>query len=90
MPKSRIFISHILKETELAKLLKKHLSDDYLGSFDIFVSSDGKSIQAGSNWRIELEKALEEAEIEIIFCSKESVGKPWVNFEAGAGWKEEF
>ncbi len=88
MPERKIFISHISKERELAELLKKHISEDYLGAFEIFVSSDGKSIQAGKPWLTEVEQALEEAKIEFILCSKESVGKPWVNFEAGAAWKK--
>ncbi len=50
MPERKIFISHISKERELAELLKKHISEDYLGAFEIFVSSDGKSIQAGKPW----------------------------------------
>jgi len=86
MAKPKVFISHISKETELAQMLKKHLAKDFLNFLDIFASSDGKTIQAGGKWLEELSKALKEAQIEIILCSKESVGRPWVNFEAGAGW----
>jgi hypothetical protein len=86
MTKPTVFISHISKETELAQILKRHLAKDFLNFFDIFVSSDGKSIKAGSKWLEKLGQALEETQIEIILCSKESVGRPWVNFEAGAGW----
>lgn len=87
MAKPQIFISHISKETELAQTLKKHLAKDYLLNPDeIFVSSDGKSIEAGEEWLKELREALQDAPIVIILCSKESVGRPWVNFEAGAGW----
>jgi hypothetical protein len=86
MAKPKVFISHISKETELAQVLKKQLTKDFLNFLDIFVSSDGTSIQAGGKWLDELNKALKEAQIEIILCSKESVGRPWVNFEAGAGW----
>lgn len=86
MARPKVFISHISKEAELAQMLKKHLAKDFLNFLDIFVSSDGKSIQAGGKWLDELSKALEEAQIEIVLCSKESVGRPWVNFEAGAGW----
>lgn len=86
MTKPTVFISHISNETELAQILKRHLAKDFLNFFDIFVSSDGKSIKAGSKWLERLGQALEETQIEIILCSKESVGRPWVNFEAGAGW----
>jgi hypothetical protein len=30
--------------------------------------------------------ALQEAKAVVILCSKESIGRPWVNFEAGAAW----
>lgn len=86
MAKSKVFISHISQETGLAQILKKHLSEDFLKSLDIFVSSDGKTIQAGTNWLEAVTAALENAKIEIVLCSKNSVGRPWVNFEAGAGW----
>ena len=86
MAKPKIFISHISKETELAQVLKKHLAKDFLNFLDIFVSSDGQTIQAGGKWLDEVSHALEDAQIEIVLCSKESVLRPWVNFEAGAGW----
>jgi hypothetical protein len=34
----------------------------------------------------EVDKALRSADLQIVMCSKESVGRPWVNFEAGAVW----
>ena len=86
MPRKKIFISHITSETELAQSLKKHLEDHFRGLLDIFVSSDRATIQAGSKWLDEVNKALKSADLQIILCSKESVGRPWVNFEAGAVW----
>jgi hypothetical protein len=86
MAKARLFISHISTETELAQVLKKRLDQDFLGVLDIFVSSDKRSIQAGSPWLDDLNTALEEAQFVVVLCSKESIGRPWVNFEAGAGW----
>ncbi|HEX3555449.1 MAG TPA: TIR domain-containing protein [Thermoanaerobaculia bacterium] len=81
----KVFISHVSSETELAQVLKRHLIHDFR-DLDVFVSSDGKSIQAGDNWFEELRKALKNAKVEIVLCSLESIGRPWVNFEAGAGW----
>ena len=86
MKKSMLFISHIAKETDLAQCLKKFLVNDFLGILEVFVSSDGKTIQAGEPWLNKLSEALERAKFEIVLCSKESVARPWVNFEAGAGW----
>jgi hypothetical protein len=86
MQRKRIFISHISIETLLAQNLKQRIGTDFLGLVDIFVSSDQKTIQAGSKWLEEVEKGLKRADLRIILCSKESVGRPWVNFEAGAVW----
>jgi len=86
MTKKRVFISHISSEAQLSQHLKQRIERDFLGLVDIFVSSDQKSIQAGSKWLEEVDKALRSADLQIVMCSKESVGRPWVNFEAGAVW----
>jgi TIR domain-containing protein len=86
MAKKNVFISHISGETEIARLLKQKLDADFLGLLDVFVSSDFKSIKAGENWLAEIEKGLKTAHILIVLCSKDSIGRPWVNFEAGAVW----
>ena len=86
MSGKRVFISHISSETELAQNLKKHLEKHFLGLLDIFVSSDRATIPAGSKWLEEVDKALKSADLQVVLCSKESVGRPWVNFEAGAVW----
>lgn len=84
--KPRIFISHISEEAELARLLQEHIDRDFLGMLELFVSSDLISISAGSQWLQEIEQALKEAQIELLLCSKKSIQRPWINFEAGAAW----
>ena len=86
MNKPIIFISHISEESELAAIFKKHLIADFLGLVDIFVSSDAASILAGQNWLNSIDAALRTACIELVICSKASIKRPWINFEAGAGW----
>lgn len=86
MDKSTIFVSHITEELELATILKKHLTKDFLGLVDVFVSSDTVSITAGQIWLDSVDEALNTACIELILCSKSSIKRPWINFEAGAGW----
>jgi hypothetical protein len=86
MPKPKLFISHISTEAELAQLLKQSISTDFLNLVEVFDSSDGTTIRAGSKWLDEVSGALAKAKIEIVLCSHESVRRPWVNFEAGAGW----
>jgi hypothetical protein len=81
-----IFISHISDETDMAQWLKARMDRDFLGSLDIFVSSDRSTIAAGRKWLDEVDKALKRADLQIVLCSRDSVGRPWVNFEAGAVW----
>jgi hypothetical protein len=84
--KPRIFVSHISDEAVLADILKKCLLKDFLGLVDVFVSSDEVSIDAGANWLESIKSALESAKVELVLCSKASIKRPWINFEAGAGW----
>jgi hypothetical protein len=84
--KTRVFISHISTESALAEGLKKRLQGDFLGLLDIFVSSDQTTIAAGKKWLDEVDEALKAADLAIVLASTASVGRPWVNFEAGALW----
>jgi len=86
--KKRIFISHISEESSLAKILKDEILKRTSGMVDIFVSSDGESIEAGQEWLETIKKALRESELMIALCSKESINRSWVNFEIGAGWSK--
>jgi hypothetical protein len=86
MAKPRLFISHTSPESDLAQLLKRRFRKDFLGFVDVFVSSDGTTIEAGKPWLDELRQSLQDARIALVLCSKESITRPWVNFEAGAAW----
>jgi hypothetical protein len=82
---TQIFISHITAEHELAGLLKQRIEKHFLEQVDVFVSSDQESIQAGEPWLAAL-RNLTTASMAIVLCSAASVGRPWLNFEAGAAW----
>ncbi len=82
----KVFISHIAEEIDLAVLLKEQIADDFLGKVECFVSSDTESILAGHNWLTSVEDALKSASVEVILCSPAAIRRPWINFEAGAGW----
>jgi hypothetical protein len=84
--KPTVFISHIVDESALARALQGHLQRDFLGLLDVFVSSDGESISAGANWLSTISEALKRTKLEVVVCSRASVNRPWVNFEAGAAW----
>jgi hypothetical protein len=84
--REHVFISHIADESRLALLIKDHLLRDFRSGISIFVSSDAESIAAGERWMDSIEAALRNAALELILCSTLSIERPWINFEAGAGW----
>ena len=86
MNKPIVFISHITEEKEMVIELKKLIEDSFLGMLEVFVSSDENSISSGSRWLDNITDALGSCVIELILCSPKSIQRPWVNFEAGAGW----
>lgn len=86
MNKPIVFISHITEEAELAKELKKILEESFLGMLDVFVSSDEGSLSAGTRWLDDITDSLSNCKVELILCSEKSITRPWINFEAGAGW----
>ncbi|MGL9969447.1 toll/interleukin-1 receptor domain-containing protein [Enterococcus sp. DIV1420a] len=86
--KKTVFISHISEEATLAKMLKDEIEKKFMGFVEVFVSSDGSSIETGKMWLEQITNALNNADAMIALCSEESVKRPWVNFEMGAGWKK--
>lgn len=89
MEKPIVFISHITEEKEMALELKQLIEESFLGMLSVFVSSDENSISSGSRWLDNITSALGNCAIELILCSPKSVKRPWINFEAGAGWIRE-
>jgi hypothetical protein len=86
MSKPLVFISHISEEKELAIAFKDLIESSFLGMIDLFVSSDHSSVQLGQKWLDNITEALGSCVVEIVICSSKSVVRPWINFEAGAGW----
>lgn len=81
-----IFLSHIHEESALARLVKQALEDEFSGFVDVFVSSDGTSIPAGSNFLKRIEDGLVGCIGAIYLISPASVKRNWINFELGAVW----
>lgn len=86
MTKSLVFISHISEEKEVAIAVKELIERSFLGLIEVFVSSDQHSISMGQKWLDQISAALKKCVVEIILCSPKSINRPWINFEAGAGW----
>ena len=86
MDKRLVFISHIAEEKEVAIAVKELIESSFLGLIEVFVSSDQHSIGMGQKWLDQISAALKECVVEIVLCSPKSINRPWINFEAGAGW----
>jgi hypothetical protein len=80
--KPTVFFSHSSKDKEAIK----HLKDRFLKitgkTIDVFVSSDGQSIPLGHNWVKTIEDALGRAKLMFVFVTPNSIGSPWLPFEA--------
>ena len=78
----KIFLSHISEEAQLAILLKQNL-EIVLDDLEVFVSA--VDIHLGEGWLKAVDEALSTANAVIVLCSKNSVRRPWLNFESGGG-----
>ncbi|GEM_PF-2178462 len=82
----KVFISHINEDSKLASVLKQWIESTFLGEVEVFVSSEPVDNRPGERWFEKIENELEQSKLLIILASKESVVRPWINFETGAGW----
>src|SRR5580698_8128649 len=85
MEKKGVFISHITEERKTALCLKEFLRESFGRGLEVFVSSDYESISGGEIWFTTIMNALKTSLVEIVVLSPNSVGRPWINFEAGVG-----
>ncbi len=82
---SEVFISWSgEKANKYAKFLEDILNKIFDKRAETFYSAN---IESGSLWLQRINLALEESKVGIIVMTKESIKKPWVNFESGAIFK---
>jgi len=86
MNSHKLFLSHIHEEKELAVLIKAAIEEEFSGFVEVFVSSDGTSIPAGSNFLKRIEDGLVNCIGALYLISPVSVKRNWINFELGAVW----
>lgn len=72
------------KANKYAKFLEDMLNRIFSKRAETFYSGN---IESGAVWLDRINQALENSKIGIIILTKESMRKPWVNFEAGAIFK---
>ena len=82
MPPS-VFLSHVTAESNVALAVREQLELAIPG-LRVFASS--ADIALGSRWLAEIDIALRRAKALLVLCSRWSVERRWINFEAGAGW----
>lgn len=80
-----IFVSFVHEEEDAASELERFVRDAFDNRADVFMSSEGW-IHAGDEWMRRVFDELNNARVVISMLSPASVGRPWINFEAGAGW----
>lgn len=85
MDKDRVFISHITEERALGTLVKELLKKSFGNDLKVFLSSDHESIESGEGYFNKILSELKSSEAIIVLLSKESMHRPWINFEAGVG-----
>ncbi|MHC6527007.1 toll/interleukin-1 receptor domain-containing protein [Vibrio proteolyticus] len=86
MNNHQLFLSHIHEEQELAVIIKEAIEEEFSGFVEVFVSSDGTSIPAGSNFLKRIEDGLVNCIGALYLISPVSVKRNWINFELGAVW----
>jgi hypothetical protein len=79
-----IFLSHINEETQVASVLKDWLESSL--DRDVHLSGESASVQLDKQRLAEVEKALGAAQVVLLLCSDQSVGRPWISFESGCAW----
>ena len=78
----KCFISHIHEEHPVAAALKAIIERRVPGC-TVWVS--GVDLKHGDQWLSELDSAMDSTDKVLVLCSRQSIDRPWVHFEAGFG-----
>jgi hypothetical protein len=84
-----VFVSFIHEEELIAGTVLSFLREIFGDEVEIFLSADRTTIYAGDNWIDEILSALKSTKVLVSVLTPESIGRPWINFEAGAAWMRE-
>jgi hypothetical protein len=78
----RVFLSWSGELSHKVALAFRDWLPSVIQSLEPYVSSE--DIDKGARWSAEMAQELEKSRYGIICVTKENVGRPWINFEAGA------
>jgi len=81
---SDIFLSYIAEEQGIASSVRDFVQGFMTGK-TVFMA-DRWTINAGENWLDTIKSELVQAKVVLSMMSPRSIKKPWIHFEAGAGW----
>jgi DNA-binding MarR family transcriptional regulator len=83
----QVFISHIHEEAALGRVIKEWVEDAFAAhAVTAFLSSDQWDAPAGRKWIDVIQGALHGARVMICLISPNSLPRPWIHIELGAGW----
>ena len=78
----RLFVSHIHEEKGIAEAIRDELHACFGAQVEVFLAED---IPLGANWFDQIKAALGRSDVLVVLFSKHSIGRPWINIEAGYG-----
>jgi TIR domain-containing protein len=81
---AEVFISFIHEEQLVAEAVQRVIME--VLKAPVFISADEWQIYAGEIWLDRIKAELKGASVVLLMLSKESVSRPWINFEAGGAW----
>ncbi|MHC4407201.1 MAG: TIR domain-containing protein [Planctomycetota bacterium] len=79
-----VLLSHINEEAQVAAVLGQWIESSL--DRDVHASGEAENIQLGKQRLAEVDRALSEAQVVLLLCSEQSIGRPWINFESGCAW----
>jgi hypothetical protein len=82
----RVFISFVHEDLDVAEAVERLLGYELGLRGEVFLSGDQNQVHAGDQWLRAVKEALTDAEIVVLMLSRRSIGRSWVNFEAGGAW----
>lgn len=82
---NNIFISHAVKDTQLAQEVAK-LIQRADATRQVFVASRPGDISPGQEWPEAIYRELRNADVYLALLTPSSITRPWVWFEIGAAW----
>jgi hypothetical protein len=85
----RVFISFVHEDIAVAHEVQWLLESELNLRSDVFLSADKQQVYAGDDWLQKVKEVLTEAEIVLLMLSRRSIGRSWVNFEAGGAWLQD-